>query len=113
VPVGRLLARQCAGGGGHGGESYLNVTPLEERMRTLCLFFLTPSFGASSFWPVALDKDLYTAAISANLTVVCCACVLQKAGVVLPMSMSEAQKKLGTPHSALHLKRCNMQGYHS
>jgi hypothetical protein len=34
------------------------------------LFRLTPSFGASSFWPVALDKDLYTAAIASDLVIV-------------------------------------------
>jgi hypothetical protein len=39
--------------------------PLEERTRTLCLFFLTPLLGASGLALVVFDKDLYTAAIFA------------------------------------------------
>ena len=41
----------------------LYVTPREERIKTLCLFFLTPLAGAVAFWLLDLDSDLYTAAM--------------------------------------------------
>lgn len=54
-------------GSASGRHAYLNVTPLDERMRTLCLFLFWPSVGASPFDPVALDRFLYTAAIASDL----------------------------------------------
>lgn len=47
------------------GRAYRIVTPLDERISTLCLF-LGPSEAAPSFsstLPFGLDSDLYTAAI--------------------------------------------------
>lgn len=44
--------------------SHLYVTPLDERARTLCLFFLGPwPADSSSLEPLDLERDLYTVAI--------------------------------------------------
>lgn len=44
--------------------SHLYVTPLDERARTLCLFFLGPWLAdSSSLEPLDLERDLYTVAI--------------------------------------------------
>ena len=42
---------------------YLYVTPLEDKIRTFCLFFLTPLLVASSDCPLVFVSDLYTAAM--------------------------------------------------
>lgn len=45
-------------------RSHLYVTPLDERARTLCLFFLGPWLeDSSSLEPLDLERDLYTVAI--------------------------------------------------
>lgn len=44
--------------------SHLYVTPLDERARTLCLFFLGPWLeDSSSLGPLDFERDLYTVAI--------------------------------------------------
>ena len=59
------------------GKSHLKVTPLEERIRTLCLFFLMPLLGASAFDPLDLEMDLYTAAIVCRECVVSSGCLCE------------------------------------
>jgi hypothetical protein len=42
---------------------YLYVTPLEDSIRTFCLFFLTPLPADSPACPLVFVSDLYTAAM--------------------------------------------------
>lgn len=54
----------CKGSISGAFSSHLYVTPLDERARTLCLFFLGPWLeDSSSLEPLDLERDLYTVAM--------------------------------------------------